>query len=717
VIEAKYLVFRFGDVELREREFSLTKPGEVLALEPKAYQVLLYLLRNPQKLVTKEELLNAVWGDAIVTDNSLTRIIAVLRRVLDDDFREPRYIATVARVGYRFLCPVEVSGEVPEVHEPAEEDTGSVVDGVAGADTSARDPEEATKGREEGAGSRSRMPLWALAGTGLLAVGMLSDLNRPLPMPRVSAYTRITQDGDEKALTGTDGVRLYFWQNASRTIAEVAISGGATRRIPIDLPNAADHLTGLVEVSNDGANFLVYSSETGNPDAVFWKVPILGGTAVRVGEGVSAGFSPDGKSVAYSKRDGEIDLARSDGVGAHKLAWVGGAAYGLTWSPDGSHIRFSINDRFWEISSNGSNLHAVAPGFHASSWQCCGRWTRDGKYFAFLSTGPNGQGNEIWALDERRGLFRHPSPTPVQLTSGATFWDIPVSDRDGKTLFSQGGTFRGQLSRLNAHKKEFEPFLGGISALGVTFSKDLHSIAYVAYPGGILWKANADGSNPVQLTEPTMDVILPRWSPDATQILFINLSTPNDGMHVVPSQGGVARKLLPEDKNQESDPSWSPDGRKIAFSSRGADSKGEIRILDLDSRQVTTLPGSQGLGSSNWSPDGRYIAALASSHPNLTVFDTKTQRWSVLSHEFVVGLPEWSSDSRTVYFVLWPETGERGIYRAQVTGGKAEQVVNLKDWHWAGWWDYWMGLDPTDTPLLLRDTGTNDLYALTLEEK
>src|SRR5450631_3879682 len=104
----KSFVFRFADIEVREREFSLIKAGEALPVEPKAFRVLLILLRNPQKLITKEELLNAVWGDAAVTENSLTRSIALLRRLLGDETRNPRYIETVATVGYRFVCKVEV---------------------------------------------------------------------------------------------------------------------------------------------------------------------------------------------------------------------------------------------------------------------------------------------------------------------------------------------------------------------------------------------------------------------------------------------------------------------------------------------------------------------------------------------------------------------------------------------------------------------------------
>src|ERR1700690_2555859 len=118
---SKSFVFRFDDVEVREREFSLTKAGEVLTIEPKAFRALLFLLHNPQKLISKEELLNSVWGDAAVTEGSLTRCIWLLRSVLGDDIRSPRYIETVATVGYRFIGKVEVSEEPSREQKATEE--------------------------------------------------------------------------------------------------------------------------------------------------------------------------------------------------------------------------------------------------------------------------------------------------------------------------------------------------------------------------------------------------------------------------------------------------------------------------------------------------------------------------------------------------------------------------------------------------------------------
>jgi DNA-binding winged helix-turn-helix (wHTH) protein/tetratricopeptide (TPR) repeat protein len=106
--EHKCFVFTFSDVEVREREFCIVKAGELLPVEPKAFRVLLFLIRSPHRLIAKDELLDAVWNDCAVSDNSLTRSIALLRRLLGDDTHEPRYIATVPTVGYRFLCDVKV---------------------------------------------------------------------------------------------------------------------------------------------------------------------------------------------------------------------------------------------------------------------------------------------------------------------------------------------------------------------------------------------------------------------------------------------------------------------------------------------------------------------------------------------------------------------------------------------------------------------------------
>lgn len=141
--EDKSFVFRFKDIEVHEQEFRLIKAGESFSVEPTPFRVLLYMVTNPQRLIAKEELLNAVWGDAAVTENSLARSIAQLRRILGDDVGKPRYIETVARLGYRFLCSVqffedpqrkpEVTNEKngPEGSDPVQGPAKSGLEGAA----------------------------------------------------------------------------------------------------------------------------------------------------------------------------------------------------------------------------------------------------------------------------------------------------------------------------------------------------------------------------------------------------------------------------------------------------------------------------------------------------------------------------------------------------------------------------------------------------------
>ena len=103
----------------------------------------------------------------------------------------------------------------------------------------------------------------------------------------------------------------------------------------------------------------------------------------------------------------------------------------------------------------------------------------------------------------------------------------------------------------------------------------------------------------------------------------------------------------------------------------------------------------------------------------MRIFDFQTQRWSALA---TVGMgffsyPNWSRDSQFVYFLHLSPEDDRGVFRVRAKGGKAERVADLEGFHLAGRFGFWLGLDPTDAPLILRDVGSNDIYALTLEEK
>src|SRR5579859_4787756 len=96
------------------------KDGESMPVEPKVFRVLIFLLQNSNRLVTKQEIIDVVWKDTSVSDNSLTKSIATLRRMLDDDPQAPTYIATVQTLGYRLVCDVMITDNSDRTAAPVE---------------------------------------------------------------------------------------------------------------------------------------------------------------------------------------------------------------------------------------------------------------------------------------------------------------------------------------------------------------------------------------------------------------------------------------------------------------------------------------------------------------------------------------------------------------------------------------------------------------------
>ena len=373
--------------------------------------------------------------------------------------------------------------------------------------------------------SRLGWKTWAAAGCGLalLVIALLIYLqSRPLPPPKVSGYVPVTHDGNPKTLVGTDGSRLYFNECASAgsAIAQVSASGGEVAHVPVPAPTMV-----LLAVSPDGATLLV-ADEVGQTawNGPLWGVPVLGGSPRRLGEAVgqAAAWSPDGQTMVYA--DGhDLFLAKSDGTEPHKLASAPDQAFDPAWSPDGTVIRFRVGGlvvtlgSLWQVSVDGTNLHPLLPGWHTPPSECCGKWTADGKYFVFQS-----QGN-IWALAEKGNWFGKASGQPFQLTSGPMTFFSPLPSKDGKKLFVVGALARGELARYDTKSAEFVPFLSGISADSVSFSKDGQWVAYFSYPEATLWKSKLDGSQRIQLSYPPLAALLPRWSPDGKQIVFYAL--------------------------------------------------------------------------------------------------------------------------------------------------------------------------------------------------
>jgi TolB protein len=232
----------------------------------------------------------------------------------------------------------------------------------------------------------------------------------------------------------------------------------------------------------------------------------------------------------------------------------------------------------------------------------------------------------------------------------------------------------------------------------------------------VLWTANLDGAEKRALTFPPLRAFLPRWSPDGKQIAFMGYTKAGHWKVMLISVSGGTAEELTSGTAEETDPNWMPDGKSLVFGEmqdlrRGAT---QIGIFDLSTRQFTALPGSNGLHGPRLSPDGRYVVANTRDSKKVRIFAFATKQWRDLA-DVTVNFPAWSSDSEYLYFDTF--TGPDVFYcRMSINNGEVKRLVELKGIRRAfGPFGYWSGLTPDGSALLVRDTGTQEVYALDFE--
>ncbi len=561
---------------------------------------------------------------------------------------------------------------------------------------------------------------WAAAiiAATLVAGWTLAWLISPARPPRVLATTQLTRDGMPKFNVVTDGSRLYIGERGpTNRITQVSVSGGETSPIPTPFANAV-----LLDISSDHTKLVILSQVGTEANTPLWSLPLPSGAPRHLADVFSADspggatWSPGGQRLVFVTGS-DIYEANADGTSPNKLVTISGSPFAPRFSPDGRRIRFTVRqsgaDSLWEIWDNGSNLHAVLRPGQGPASACCGGWSENGRYFFFINQ--NASGSNVWVMREPAGLFRWRSSVPLELTTGPLAINAWTVSPDGKKLFVGAAQGRAELVRYDPRSEQFVPFLSGISVGELDYSRDGQWVTYVSYPDATLWRGRADGSDKLQLTYPPVFTGLPRWSPDGTQIAYIATQAGRPWkIFLMPAQGGTPQELLSETSN-EADPAWSPDGKKLAFGRFGQQGGG-IHVVDIATRQISVIPGSEKLYSPRWSPDGQYLAALNTESTKLVLFNWKTQTWSDwVTEPGAFGFPNWSQDGKYLYYDMFTE--HQTFRRVKVGQNHSELVADLK-----GLLRYsvppaygWIGLAPDGSALFDRDLSTDEIYALDLE--
>jgi eukaryotic-like serine/threonine-protein kinase len=570
------------------------------------------------------------------------------------------------------------------------------------------------------------VPVWVWPVAAMAVLGAAYLLRPTLPAPQATATVQLTQDGIQKVGNASDppsgifsdGERIYFDEFAQQNCRVVQVSTEGGEPVPVPLPFSC---LGLMGISPTHTGLLMAGPPSTAKGVGVWMVPVPGGQPRRIGSFLAwdAALNPDGTAMDYSVEN-VVYRAAADGSHAEKLATVHGGVFWLRFSPQGRLLRFSVWDpklvasTLWEVRADGSHLRQVHPGGSAPANVCCGSWTADGKYYVFQ--GIEGASANLWAMRERGDLWHKVSREPVQLTQGQMSAESPLPAKDGKRIYFLGATRRGELMRFDLKTRSFTPYLAGLSAEGVTFSKDGQRMAYASFPEGMLWDSRTDGSDRHELTFAPMESGLPRWSPDGQAVAFAG-RMPGARWHIymVPAEGGDPQALTQGDSD-DADPTWSPDGQRLAYGgvvgSAMLEREVSLHVLDMKTRQITEVPDSKGLFSPRWSPDGRYLLAGTADFDRLSVYDFTTGQWETLA-AVRNAYPNWSQDGKCVYFND-PWVKELPEYRVCLGDRKVVQVGNLADLGQLafGHFGWWTGLAPDDSILALRDISAEEVYAL-----
>ena len=732
----------FGLYEIDLQTGELWKAGFRIKLQGQPFKVLTTLLEKPGQVVTREELQARLWGkDTVVDfDHSLGTAINKIREALGDSAENPRFIETLSRRGYRFIAPVGVVEPAPdtqaELTEVARSTTRLVVppprvhplpNGVAVSDpTPTTAPASLTAAPAAQAPRLSRLLLWSSLTVLLFAVGalgyFLASFRTVIAPPHIA---QITHNGhlapsvdsmENLAAATTDGVHLYAAtiDGGHSILSAIAISGGIVE--PLNIPSEVAS-PALGDISPDGSRLLLRDHLSPESEQPLWVVPTIGGSALRVGDVLAhdATWMPDGDGILYANGT-DLYLTHLSRQQPTHYASLPGRAFWLRWEPNGKLLRFTILDpiahtlSIWQITPADRTPHRILADFNQPAGECCGVWTASGRNFVFQSS--KGGNNDLWELS---GLS---TSNPTRLTDGPLEFESPIASRSGNRIFFMGADSRSELESVSPNG-QLVPVKGFLSnAVRVDYTRDGRWVVWTD-TSGQLWRARSDGTEKLQVTPDTLTPFLAQWSPDGSRIAVMAREAGKSWqIYLTSANGGDFIPLLHQTRNA-ADPSWSPDGKSIVFGGTndvmGKDNATRsLQIVNLASGALQEVPGSTGLFSPRWSPDGRYIAALTLDQRQVRLYTVATQTWTTLAVPSGAD-PVWSPDSHFLFIHASLDPAQP-IDRVSIPDGHVDEVVRLADSREHDAVDYvFGGLTQDNRPLISARIFTGNFYSLDLK--
>jgi Tol biopolymer transport system component/DNA-binding winged helix-turn-helix (wHTH) protein len=681
----KEQVYRFGDYQLAGAERVLRRNGEIVPLPLKSLEVLLALVAQHGRVVSKEDLMKQVWPDSHVEEANLARHIYTLRKTLGESSKEAggehHYILTIPGRGYRFVMDVQADSFT----ESERDELPNVGKDEAPA------PRRWTGVQLD---YRMLIALVALSALVSIIVLIIDGRARVVESPPEPNIIRLPNSGDLRdGVISPDGkyiAKIVKNKDQHSLLLQLFPNGSETQIVP----PISDGL-GCLAFSPD-SSFVYYTTKNKDRDEVLYQIPVTGGNARRITEKIDSpiSFAPDGRRFAFVREDhtlgrsslliGSLDGAEEKEICVRKIPeYLDYPA----WSPDGDSIICVFNTTSRSLLLEIKLKERTEQLLNTPPWKFIRRpvWLKDGRGLLF-------------SVEERfniRHAWHLPFPdtrSPRRLMTGVQMWRGPSITDDARELVyiersHIASVWVGAGAAPDSHTRITA---GGGNYEGLTWTPDgrlLYSSDINGYWN--IFLMNADGKGKQQLTYDTYDNTMPSMSPDGRYIFFTSNRKGVADIWRIDKDGSNPKQMTFGANGLG--PQCTTDGKWVVFTAPNDRSAFALHRVAVEGGEPETM-GLENVEEVVISPNGKFLACLmpeglssASIMPtNLTVISLvggNIRRLGKINPRPADGggaKLRWMPDSSGIVYIDSPD-GNNNLFVQPLSGGQPRRLTSYSD--------------------------------------